>query len=256
MSGSTVSINVVTFFVDLGPRPGGFDEYDVLGAMAFSARQSLPGCRLVVLTDQTTVIPDNIGADEIMRFDIPRERLMLCRMQAQRAFLASPLYDAPTTFVDTDIVFNHSLMSVFDQPFEVGLTYRMDGFCRIDGQVINIPINGGVMFFQPGQRKPALAYYQRALKAHMTQPEKYFAWGGNQIALLDAVGRDAFFSRDGDDTTIDGTHYRFFPCETFNHTPPADAIPGPDEARDRLVLHFKGKRKSAMADYVSARWPG
>lgn len=256
MSAKALPINVVTFFVDLGQRPGGFDEYDVLLSMAASVRHSLPGSRLIVLTDRQTSFPEVLGADEVMRFDIPRERLMLCRMQAQRAYLASALYDAPSAFVDSDIVFNQPLDEVFERPFDVGLTYRMDGFCRIEGQVINIPVNGGVMFFQPDRRTAALAYYKRALDAHLKQPEKYFAWGGNQIALLDAVGREAFFARDADDTTIDGTHYRFFPCERYNYTPPADAIPSPDEAGERLVLHFKGKRKSAMSGFVAARWPG
>lgn len=256
MSTNALPINVVTFFVDLGQRPGGFDEFEVLMSMATSVRRSLPGSRLIVLTDRATVFPSSLGADEIMRFEIPRERLMLCRMQAQRAYLASALYDAPSAFVDSDIVFNHPLDEVFSTPFDVGLTYRMDGFCRIEGQVINIPVNGGVMFFQPDRRGPALAYYKRALDAHLAQPEKYFAWGGNQIALLDAVGREAFFARDGDDTVIDGTRYRFFPCERFNFTPPSDEIPSPEEAENRLVLHFKGKRKSAMPGYVAARWPG
>ena len=109
MSSNALPINVVTFFVDIGQRPGGFDEYEVLMSMAASVRHSLPGSRLVVLSDRETVFPDDLGADEIMRFEIPRERLMLCRMQAQRAYLASALYDAPSAFVDSDIVFNHPL---------------------------------------------------------------------------------------------------------------------------------------------------
>jgi hypothetical protein len=254
MTTSPLPVNIVTFFVDLGQRPGGFSEYEVLSCMVASARQSVPGARIIVLTDRLTAFPEGLAIDEVMRFDIPRERLMLCRMQAQRAYLASGNYDAASAFVDTDIVFNQPLDEVFATPFEVGLTYRMDGFCRIEGKVINIPINGGVMFFQPDRRGPALAYYKRALDAHLVQPEKYFAWGGNQIALLDAVGRDAFFNRESDDTVIEGTHYRFFPCERYNYTPPADAIPAPDEADERLILHFKGKRKAAMPAYVAGKW--
>lgn len=213
---------------------------DMVAMMAASVRRSHPDGRVVLLTDDRTVIPPGV-ADAVVRAPgVNPMELMFDRVQVERAYMRSPLFDHPTVFLDSDVLVNQSLDSVFREPFDVGLTWRRE----IPGQ----PYNGGVKFAVPGPG--SLKFWDANLFLQARMDDKRRRWWGDQIAMHETVGiPEEELGRRTHAVVEDDIRVRLFPCETHNYSPPVDRPP-PKKLNGRLLLHFKGDRKPMMKDYA------
>jgi hypothetical protein len=203
-----------------------------------SIRRSNPGSNCVILTDAHTGELDGLGADEIVRFDVDAQSLMLARMEAQIEFLRRHAVTDGVVLLDSDMLVVESLAPVFEGPFAVGVTHREDEK--------EMPYNGGIYFVRTARLAEAIRFFERMLEIYQQKYREYAAWWGDQLALRDVVLE--FQSRSADDLV------RVFPCSTFNYSPAygsvyRDVLRAPGRA---AIWHFKGSRKLAMRVYAQS----
>jgi len=210
--------------------------------MIHSARERLGNATLVQLSDTKT--PALAGVDTVLRderFALAEFPLSVNRLR--RLYIESAQFNEDTVFADTDVLFNGPLDEVFDQDFDVGLTWR-EGYPKM-------PFNLGVIFVRPGCA--ALAFW-RTLEHRITQRDRAErAWFGAQLALPEMLGNphlDGTFARTRNLCWAD-TKVRLFPCTRYNYTP----LSWPEPVDERLVLHFLGEFKKHMRKYHDAAYP-
>ena len=215
------------------------DGYRRMIKMLFeSIRRSNPGSKCVILTDAHTDGLDGLGADQILRFDVDAQSLMLARMEAQIAFLRQHAFTDGIILLDSDMLVVESIASVFDGSFAVGVTHREDEQ--------EMPYNGGVFFIRKERLSEATRFFERMLELYQEKYRAYAAWWGDQMALRDVVLE--FQERPNDGLV------RVFPCATLNYSPAygsvyRDVLREPDRAS---IWHFKGSRKLAMRVYAGS----
>ncbi len=247
-------VELVTFHVDLPAAPSGIhgqiNYKDVLRLAFRSAALRAPKSKRVILTDEATAFPDDIGADEIRRFAIDPGFIMYERTRLQVAYLESLADDRSCILMDSDVVVNRDPVEVFQRDFDVGLTWR-SGFP-------DAPFNGGlILIADAGKGRSFMArvldcYSRLAVDPRLTGlfDRSLKAWWGDQYALAILVGYRAFGERMGDAMTIDGIRTGFFPCAEYNVTLEPDRKYGRDELRRKHFVHFKGNRKAMLGEYV------
>jgi hypothetical protein len=204
----------------------------------------------VLLTDTTTVVPSAVDAHEVRRCAMDARSPMFERMRVQRDFLLERASGRLTVFIDSDVVVNADPAAMFDQVFDVGLTWRPG--------MADAPFNGGVIAVAEGDAGArffgqALACYRdlagdTALGSHFSRP--LAAWWGDQFALALSVGLREFAERAGEFMEIDGVRVRFLPCSEFNFTLEAGRTYELQELARKRFIHFKGNRKGMQAAYL------
>jgi hypothetical protein len=216
------------------------DGYRRMIAMLFvSIRRSNPGSTCVILSDAHTRGLDDLGADEVLRFDVDAQQLMLARMEAQLEYLRQhPAGDA-LVLLDSDMLVVESIAPVFAGTFAVGVTHREDEK--------EMPYNGGIFFLRSQRLPEAIQFFERMRAIYLRDYAEYAAWWGDQMALRDAVGESK--ERFGDGVV------RVFPCSTFNYSPAYGRVYREvlREPRRASIWHFKGSRKLAMRAYFGTQ---
>ncbi len=211
-----------------------------------SVRATHPEARVTMLTDRDS--PLSAGFDDVVRGDVPQQRLTLARVEMQRAYLGSDAERTPVVLLDTDTLVVRSLGDVFDGSFDVGVTIRDAPRLPVE---IEMPYNIGVMFVDRTRLDAALSFLEALIERAARMPDDLHAWSGVQYAARDILGRRAV----GETVRVGEARVRIFPCTTHNYTPLA---PG-EQIEGKYVLHFKGQRKELMEQYSSApelRLPG
>lgn len=176
---------------------------------------------------------------------IDRAKPMLERVKAMLGYVESEAFANDTVFLDTDAFPNKPLEQVFDNSFDIGVTYRLTpGY---------MPLNEGVIFCSARDKDAVRRFFRTYLatyEALMSAPviAAYYGdvarWRGGQLSL-NAVAPP--IDRHVDGVVVqDGITFRFLPCDLFNYwveTPPAH-----DEAEldDKFILHLKGDSKPML----------
>jgi hypothetical protein len=247
-------IDLVAFHVDLPAAPSGIhgqiNYTDVLRLAFQSARLRAPRSRRIILTDEATAFPDDIGADEIRRFAIDSAAIMYERTRSQVAYLDDLEGDRSCVLMDSDIVVNRDPVEAFQLDFDVGLTWRT-GFP-------DAPFNGGLILIADARKGRSfmarvLECYERlAVDPRLTGlfDRSLKGWWGDQYALAIMVGYRAFGERTCNAMTIDGIRTGFLPCADYNVTLEPNQNYGRDELRRKYFVHFKGNRKAMLGEYV------
>ncbi|NDJ18749.1 hypothetical protein [Myxacorys almedinensis] len=201
-----------------------------------------PKCKKVMLSDQTTTF-DYLDRDiEVYRTktDTDSIPLMLNRLLTQISYVRYNNSHSNLTFLDSDILINANLEAVFQQDFDIALTYR---------ELEDMPINWGVMFIsKKGQRK-AIGFLEKVANIYR---EKYLTsniFWCDQYALIDAIGREHFFKRQSNVLCVENTKILLVPCETYNFSPEPTLNSIVPELKNRKIIHFKGPRKQLMPIY-------
>lgn len=247
-------IELVAFHVDLPFAPSGIHgqiNYKDVLRLAFQAAQlRAPRSKRVILTDEATIFPDDIGADEIRRFPIDSAAIMYERARAQVAYLESLADDRACVLMDSDIVVNRDPVEAFQLDFDVGLTWR-SGFP-------DAPFNGGLILIADVRK--GRAFMTRALDCYARLAvdrrlsglfdRSLKGWWGDQYALAILVGYRPFGQRTGNAMSIDGIRTGFLPCTDYNVTLEPNQKYGRDEMRQKYFVHFKGNRKAMLGEYV------
>lgn len=223
-------------------------EYSLLIDLMFrSASLFHPNCQRVVLTDYQTdlnYLDQNIKAHRI-EVDPNGVPLMYSRLVAQIDYIRSNNFSSDMVFLDSDILINGNLESLFEKEFDIALTIR---------DLDIMPVNWGVMLVSKNGGQQVIDFFEKILTIFK---EKYFSgdvFWRDQYALMDAIGRDNFFNRTSDVIYVDGVKILLIPCDTYNFSPDNHLSKSTFssiafELKQKQIIHFKGERKKLMYPY-------
>jgi hypothetical protein len=248
-------IDLVAFHVDMPTAPSGIhDAIDYIKTLqlTFSAAAiKAPLARRIILTDNATEFPEGIGAHEIIRLALDKSALMYERMRLQLAYLQARPDGRASVLMDTDVVINRDPAGIFNQEFDIGLTWRT-GFP-------DAPFNGGLIFVGPGRQgmsffTDAIACYDNLAAARGLA--EFFngslkAWWGDQFALAALAGYREFGQRLSDGVLVNEVVVAYLPCDQFNTTLDPGINYELDDLRRKYAIHFKGNRKGMLTEYVA-----
>ncbi len=223
-------------------------DYSLLIDLMFrSASIFHQNCQRVVLTDfQTNLgyLDKSIQAHRI-KIDPNGVPLMFSRLVAQIDYIKSNNFSSDMVFLDSDILINANLESIFEKEFDIALTIR---------DLDIMPVNWGVMLVSQNAGQHVIKFFEKILTIFK---EKYFTgdvFWRDQYALMDAIGRDSFFNRSSDIICIDGVKILLIPCNTYNFSPDNHLSKSTFssiafELKQKQIIHFKGERKKLMYPY-------
>jgi hypothetical protein len=218
------------------------DYLSLLDLLFRSARLHDRTAECVVLTDVATAMPleDRV---RVVRAPVDADRVMFSRLQAQIKLLEESRDDCDRAFLDADMLINRPLAPLFDDDFDLGLTYRANA---------EMPINGGVILVKRGRRAAAIEFLSRVCEVYATHYADQQHWWGDQRALIDVLGRERFDRRSLDKVNVGGVAVRLLPCDEYNFSPENEPRCIAAPLRDKVILHFKGERKRLMPLYWEA----
>lgn len=206
---------------------GGDNRYLELIEMAFQSAKRL---------GYKTVLVGNIHAGDI-NFRPPIDEddyLMNWILKAQLSYIESDLFDTDSVFFSPDALITQPLEKVFKQKFDVALTNRSNR---------RWPINNGVIFMKPENKRRIAQYWNEAIKICAGYPIDIQKWYGDQQSLGDLVAKNYAGEI--------GLNLALYPCGKYNCSPKNGNFDTSllDQA---MILHLKGKRKDLMEKYWDA----
>lgn len=214
----------------------------MIDMMFRSAKLFHPGCRCVILSNKVTNLSLLASKYEISIHDSKPISLMLDRTRAMADFVEHFDFSGPLAFVDSDILFNHSLEDVWRRDFDVALTYRDHPMP---------PVNGGLILLNCQRPEACKHFFTRFLAIYR---EKYIdrsTWFGDQEALSDLIGNSPAEYLD-DVVDADGCRVLLLPCDQYNFSPSPEVSEISESLRERVAIHFKGPRKFLMPLFWNA----
>lgn len=220
--------------------------------MAASARRACPGANVHLITSDAAGVPERIDCDGIFRYKAGHsvatsfERLKVEEVTGWRGYLASTLFSGPTVLVDADLLIQRDPTAMFDESFDVGLTFTSEPGLHA--------INTGVIFVDPTNLTRLLGFFDQILKAIEGVSPELQAWLGDQEAVDQVLGNpdvsdrgDGSFAAEAADVRL-----RLIPVDEWNYSEPLDGENRPvlRPAPDKGIVHFKGDRKALMLRYA------
>lgn len=209
-----------------------------------SARLWHHEARCTLLTDEGTRVQGVRGAVRQLRAAVDHGALMLSRSLAQLACVAASDFARPIVLLDSDILLRGSLQPLFEEDFDVGLTWRENR---------EMPINGGLVVLNNRRPEVVRRFFERFVTIYRERHGAENAgWYGDQLALRDCVGLGPDEIRKLRVLEHEGCRIRFLPCEIYNFSPDNRFAAIEKGLPDKLVLHFKGQRKRLMEPFWEA----
>lgn len=214
-----------------------------IGLLFKSAMMFHPRSELHVLTSPQTKLNSLTMNYKRWDYEVDAGALMLSRAFAQQKMLRDNDFDLPIVLADSDILINGNLGPVFEEEFDVALTWRPS---------INMPINGGFLILNNRNPEAVRSFFDHFIAVYRSKYQDSASWYGDQLALRDICGVTYREMRDRKIMNIGGRKILFLPCETYNHTPADNFSSVLNPISEPLVLHFKGRRKRLMQAYWMA----
>lgn len=254
--------DLVVCFVDLPPAPkasgrGVAERWDIpreahlqmLRACFGAAHRAAPAMRRVLVTNASTTLPGDLGADHVAIAPIRPDHFMYDRIRLYRDWLDTPAPSrSAAIFIDSDVITCRSPVDAFARPFSLAVTAR-EGWPAM-------PVNGGVVFAR--RTRAAVALLDRAvvlydrIAGHPVLADRFrrlhgsplSAWYGDQMALAALVGWRKDWRDPAPPTAVGpGATIRILPSDPFNHAPEARERYDWDDLARRVFVHFKGGAK-------------
>ena len=202
-----------------------------------------PQSRLCVLTSAETDLTPLRMQYQRLDNDIDVKALMLARSISQQKMVRDNDFSLPIVFADSDILINGNFQNVFDEDFDVALTWRTSA---------HMPINGGLLILNNQRPNVVRRFFDQFIEVYR---EKYLddaGWYGDQLALRDVCGVSYREMRDRRLIEVNGCRLLFLPCDRYNYTPADSYASIVEPIYQSAVLHFKGHRKRLMRPYWEA----
>ena len=196
--------------------------------MVASVRAAMPDARIVQMSDYAT--RQVTGVDEIIRKQWDQRLLMPFRLLHVKEF---PPGD--TIFLDADVVVQKDLSPLFQDDFDVALTFRdhTDPSLRGTPEAYELmPFNTGVMLSRPSGR----AFWDEAHRLCLVMPDAHKAWFGDQLAIKEVAAS----------TTL---RVKQYPCALYNYSPRLRD----EDISEKFVIHYKGNDRKAWMLHQWAR---
>jgi hypothetical protein len=203
------------------------------GIMVDSAKRTMPSCPVWQLSDRTTAAIANV--DKVVRIDLPNlgmvylndskdeSALVPAGVMLYRTRLLSTLDDSPIIVIDTDCVIQKDLSHVFDDDFDIALTYRNRDITDSNGANLteHMPFNTGVMFARKRQ------FWLDCLDEMRKMDMDLKTWYGDQLAVKTVSAKYKL---------------KQLSCDPYNYTP----LKKSEDVSTKHVVHYKGLRKQWM----------
>lgn len=215
---------VITYF-DYGK------DYLELLKMAFASAK-LHGCETVLVTSSEI----GAGQDHTIMVPHPGENvLMPSILEAQKAYIDSALFDSNSVLFSPDALVARSLGPVFNKDFDLGVT---------QGTSMDYPINNGVIYIRPETKDLLSRLWGDMIVRCKSYSSRFQKWYGDQKAMHEIIAeaRDKPYG-----LQVERLLARPYNC-CFSHARKWCAY---DDLTwiSAYVLHFKGDRKSRMAEF-------
>lgn len=168
----------------------------------------------------------NIISSEYGNLEMP---LMLWILHSQKMYLESSLFIEPSIFFSPDTL----IIKPFEFPnCDLGVTLNYL-------QPVKHMLNNGVIFINPRNKEKLIKLWDDAIKICKSYPIAMQEWGGDQLAL-----QEALIAKDWHPT---GLNVMLLNCDAYN-APISKNNPEHDKEvlRRANIIHFKGGRKKKM----------
>lgn len=199
-----------------------------------------PQSDLYVLTSPKTDLEALEMHYERLNYEIDPKTLMLSRSLAQQNMIHRYDFSLPVVLIDSDILINGHLNTIFEQDFDVALTWRSN---------INMPINGGLMILNNRRPEVTRQFFDDFVALYQDKYIDGATWYGDQLALRDICAASHEEMGDRNVIEVNGCKILFLPCDQYNFSPENYWRAVIDPITKSLILHFKGNRKRLMNAY-------
>ncbi len=190
-----------------------------------------------LLTDNSSRINAVTGPYQMLYMPIDYSMLMLSRAEAQLKYIEKADFLQPMVLIDSDILINGCLKPLLHEDFDVALTWRKSA---------SMPINGGVIILNNKRPEVSIDFFRRFVAIYREQYAEQASWYGDQLVLRDMVGLNHRQMSKSRLVTVDGCKILLLPCDTYNFSPADQLNAISTGLPDKLILHFKGRRKRWM----------
>jgi alpha-N-acetylglucosamine transferase len=194
--------------------------------MVASVRAAMPHARIVQMTDYDT--KKVIGVDEVVRKHWDQKFLMPYRLLHLTEF---PAVNA--IFLDADVVVQKDLSRLFQDEFDIGLTYRDETDPSLRKSPLAhemMPFNAGVMLSRASGRE----FWVEAHRLCLSMPDERQDWFGDQLAIKEVAARTPL-------------RIKQYPCALFNYSPSQWG----EDLSEKFVIHYKGDNRKL---WMHAQW--
>lgn len=211
-----------------------------LKTMFDSATLFHPQCRKILLADSK--LSFSLGSSiEIKKNPIATQKVVLEHQAACVEFLKQADPSSHYVFLDSDILINDHLESIFDNTFDFGLTSRKAH--------PKMPINTGVIFIHRNGISAAISFFEEVVQVIKKMPQAGLKlWFGDQLAILDLIGGDRIQNHTSEPIQVRDWDILLLPCDLYNFSTD-HGISMNAHYPDKKILHFKGPRKVQMLAY-------
>jgi hypothetical protein len=202
-----------------------------------------PQSKLYVLSSSRTDLTALNMNYSRLNSEIDSKALMLSRSFAQQDMIRHHDFSTPIVLIDSDILINERLDPIFEQDFDVALTWRAS---------INMPINGGLLILNNRRPEVARKFFDDFVDLYQHKYIDDATWYGDQLALRDICALTYREMGDRNVVEVNGCKILFLPCEQYNFSPEDHHRAIIHPVPQAVVLHFKGNRKRLMQAYWEA----
>lgn len=202
-----------------------------------------PICTL--LTDRQTNM-DKLGTGFQRRnFAIDHRALILSRSLAQFEYVNQFDFSHPLLLIDSDILVNGSIASIFDTDFDVALTWRNNKL---------MPINGGLIILNNRRPDAVRDFFRRFISIYQASysDSQNSHWYGDQLALRDMTHLSLEDFSDYKIMVVNGCRILLLSCDVYNFSPKNKYQEICSDLSGKVLLHFKGERKRLMGHFWKA----
>lgn len=263
-------MNVVCFHA---PKPEYLNKnfyWALYQVMVASAWRVLNSPKFHLYTTEGSEIPGDLSCDHVTYLPIEpgnEKKIHLHRVRSWLEYVSSDAFDDLTACVDLDILFQKDVSSVFQENFDVGLSWECEQIPEHDlagcGEV-----NVGVMFFNPSAKKKVISFFESVLdnmNAIQDEPDRRFSnpdgshptmavWGGDEWAIVRLFDRELLRQNYQEplEFEFNGTRIKIFPSRLWNCQTMVEQNGEkiPVFEPEAFVRHFKGDLKDYMLDYA------
>lgn len=237
--------NAVIFFRPNAEMRLTYNVWVYHNILSASIRRVAPKAQIILLLPEGAEVPFGVTADKIIFCAVADLPLMIAEVEAWRQYLHSPDFDRLTLFLDPDIIMQHRRGALWDDDYDVALTWRTDANVRHG-------INAGVIGCRPERKDAVIGFFDRVSSTLAALPAEDHNWYGDQEALCQITGLTDPAASPQDRLMVDDASVRILPCLDFNHSTSVDEEGNPilEYAPDPVFIHFKGARKLITFQYA------
>ncbi|MEY3395690.1 MAG: hypothetical protein RL346_1926 [Verrucomicrobiota bacterium] len=243
-----VAIKIILFYVQSpksgqgsDPKKNTLEIPEQIRLLHLSARQRNSNFRLVILTTEDTDLSHLDFDFERVNHVIDTRALMRERNRVQLQYVeAHADLKIPFVFLDTDILLNVDPLMLFEESYDIGLTWRKNK---------DMPINGGVIMVSNRNPEASKTFYRNLYENQINDPLRLAHWFGEQVSLAKIIDLKPCVLERTERLTKQGVNYRLFPCETHNHTPHRLGVFDRNRILSPVLIHFKGSTARFMREF-------